>query len=258
LDRFNTETGKITVANLLTGSTDPDLDPVSFVSANGPSAQGAMITTVGDEVIYTAASPTAIIGNDTFTYTVRDPAGLTATETVTVHLVNRPPVAVADTVTRAAGQPLTIPSASLLANDSDPDGDVISIATVSITSQQGVPVALNGTDITYTPTGIVTGDDTFTYNLRDAQGLVVSGTVTVHTNAPASAAVLSVANRVGGGAALALKGVAFTRYVISVSTDLVNWTALTTVTTDANGNATAEDSTAPADGAGRFYRTDSN
>ncbi|WP_438479983.1 Ig-like domain-containing protein [Oleiharenicola lentus] len=260
IQRHNDEPATITTAALINAASDPDSDPLTFVAAATTSAQGATISVNAGLITYTAASPTAIVGDDTFTYTITDSRVATpVTGTVTVKLLNRAPVGAADSVNRAAGEALSVSAATLLGNDSDADGDVITITAVSGTSAQGVPVVLTGTTITYTPNAAITGTDTFTYTVRDSKGLASEPvTVTVATTAPTTAPTLTVSNRAGGGAALQLKGVAFTSYVISVSTDLVTWTPLTTVTTNAQGLATAEDTTAPSDGAGRFYQADHN
>lgn len=87
-------------------------------------------------------------------------------------LANRPPVAVDDAATTTIGIPVVI---AVLANDSDPDGDPLSIAT---TPPAFGTIAVAGGSITYTPTTAgVTGIDTFTYTISDGRGGVATATV---------------------------------------------------------------------------------
>ncbi len=66
-------------------------------------------------------------------------------------IVNTPPVAVADTLGAIENSVFNWPTTNVLANDTDADGDLLSVANVSATSTQGGTVSLGGTTITYTP-----------------------------------------------------------------------------------------------------------
>ncbi|NOU45325.1 MAG: DUF4347 domain-containing protein, partial [Methyloglobulus sp.] len=122
-----------------------------------------------------------VTATDTFTYTVQDPGGLvsnTATLTITVTGTNDAPTAVNDTASTNEDIPLTIPVATLLANDTDPDtGD-----TLTVTSVQG---AVNGTVslvsgvVTFTPTAHYNGPASFTYTISDGKGGTSTATVNV-------------------------------------------------------------------------------
>jgi hypothetical protein len=101
------------------------------------------------------------------------------TSRVAMLVLNTPPLAGADTIFRPAGQGMMIEVASLLANDTDPDGDALSIAAVSPASSHGATVVLNGTVITYTPPANFNALDTFTYTLADTRGATATGLVTV-------------------------------------------------------------------------------
>jgi hypothetical protein len=94
-------------------------------------------------------------------------------------VVNTPPVAGPDNLTAFDYQTITISSAALLANDSDADGDALTITSVSPASSRGGTVSLSGGSIYYSPpTGFV-GSDTFDYQLADSRGASVGGQVTV-------------------------------------------------------------------------------
>ena len=131
---------------------------------------------------------------DSFTYTVDDDDGGTASATVTVRItgVNDPPVANNDTAPAVANEdvPLSIDAASgLLINDSDAEGDRLRVAEFSSKSALGVDVTV-GVDgnYTYDPSSSdalqalaegQTATDTFSYRVDDGRDLSATATVTV-------------------------------------------------------------------------------
>ena len=75
---------KINIANLLASSTsDPDGDARTLVSV-GASAQGASVSIASGRILYNPANS----NNDSFSYTVSDGQGHTATSTINVMVVN--------------------------------------------------------------------------------------------------------------------------------------------------------------------------
>src|SRR5690606_27192679 len=116
----------------------------------------------GTSVTYTLT--TDYTGTDTFEYTVSDGNGgtVTATVTVMVNNVNKPPVATADSYSMDEN---TVGTFAVLTNDSDPDGDSLSITSTTQGTQGAV--AISGTSVTYTPTTDYTGTDTFEYTVSD-------------------------------------------------------------------------------------------
>ncbi len=75
---------KIAIAGLLANDSSPTGAAFSFDGAAAASAQGVTITRSGAFLVY--AAPAELSADDTFTYSIRDAAGLTATGTVTVHV----------------------------------------------------------------------------------------------------------------------------------------------------------------------------
>lgn len=92
--------------------------------------------------------------------------------------VNQAPVAANDSAWTAPGTPVTI---AVLANDSDPDGDALTI-TAAGQAQHGQLVINNGQTITYTPTAGYSGSDSFTYQVSDGRGGTASATVTLNVS----------------------------------------------------------------------------
>ncbi len=96
---------------------------------------------------------------------------------------NNPPAAQSDFAATSKDDPVTI---DLLANDSDPDGDAISIDPNSITAPDKGTVVDNGDGtVTYTPKNNNSGLGTFTfdYTITDGNGNTDSATVTVEVTA---------------------------------------------------------------------------
>lgn len=159
--------------DVLTNDTDPNSDPLSIASFTQPG--NGTVTQVGNNLVYTPAG--GFTGTDTFTYVVTDPAGnqSTATVTVTVTAANpNVPVANNDTATTTSGSPVTV---DVLANDTDPDGDTLSIA--SFGQGNNGTVTQVGNNLVYTPAAGFTGTDTFTYTVTDPAGNLNTATVTV-------------------------------------------------------------------------------
>ncbi|MBM4070138.1 MAG: hypothetical protein FJ271_14475 [Planctomycetes bacterium] len=95
---------------------------------------------------------------------------------------NRPPTAVNDSAVAYLGQATRI---SVLANDSDPDQNPLSVTAVT-QGQHGAVVGNSDGTITYTPRAGFTGSDTFTYTIADGKGGTATATVTVTVLDPAA------------------------------------------------------------------------
>lgn len=101
-----------------------------------------------------------------------------ATVNLSVSPVNDPPVAVTDSATTSASSPVTV---TVLANDSDVDGDPLSITAV--TNGANGTVVIAGAGVTYTPNAAGPYSDRFTYTVSDGQGGSAVGTVNVNVTA---------------------------------------------------------------------------
>jgi VCBS repeat-containing protein len=116
-------------------------------------------------------------GTDTFTYRAYDGIATSdpATVTITVTGVNDAPVAVDDTAETTQGVALVIP---VLGNDSDVEGDTLSVKEVGVPSNGEATLNANST-ITYISSTV--GVDQFTYTITDGEG-DDTATVTVTVN----------------------------------------------------------------------------
>ena len=106
-------------------------------------------------------------------FTVTNMVPITVTD-----FYNNPPTAVGDNANTRESVAVTI---DVMANDSDIDGDGISLFSVS-TPAHGIAV-INGGLIDYTPNTLFFGVDTFTYQLQDAPGAQDTAMVTVTVTA---------------------------------------------------------------------------
>src|SRR5262249_12723845 len=107
----------------LANDSDPDGDPLSIVSV---SPTNGLASIAGTNVLFTPA--TNFTGIATMGYTITDGDGGTNVALITINVTNRPPIAVNDAISTPFNTPVTIP---VLANDSDPDGDPLTIVSVS-------------------------------------------------------------------------------------------------------------------------------
>ena len=92
---------------------------------------------------------------------------------------NRNPVATADSAVTLKGIATTI---AVLANDSDPDGNTLTIASVTPPAHGTATINASGT-ITYTSVSGYAGSDSFTYTVSDGHGGTATATVSVTVKA---------------------------------------------------------------------------
>ena len=89
---------------------------------------------------------------------------------------NHPPVAGDDSATTAEDNPVKV---SILANDSDPDGDSVHVSGVGAPAHGVALLDASGTGIDYTPAANYFGSDAFTYAIADGNGGSDTGSVAV-------------------------------------------------------------------------------
>jgi hypothetical protein len=167
--------------NVLANDSDADGDTLTVSGYQTASAQGGTVSCTSAGVC-TYTPPANFNGADTFTYTASDGKGGSdsATVAITVNPVNDPPVAVDDTATTDEDSSVEV---GVLANDSDPDGDTLTISAYQAVSNYGGTVSCtSGGACTYTPRVGFDGIDTFTYTVSDGSGGSATATVTVTVN----------------------------------------------------------------------------
>ncbi len=162
--------------NVLDNDSDANGDPLMLTSAT--STDGSVRFTPEGEVVFTPN--TDFNGATTITYTVSDGNGgsTTGTVNVTVNPVNDAPVAVDDEASTAFNTSVVV---DLIGNDTDVDGDTLSLASFS--SPDGTLDDNGDGTVTFTPNDGFSGTATITYTVSDPGLLTDEGTATVNVGA---------------------------------------------------------------------------
>lgn len=169
-----------TIAVLENDSDPDDGDSLTIIGVSDPvegntvsiNDNGTPEDPSDDFLVYTAAAD--FEGEDSLLYTISDGRGGTASATVNVTgITNDPPVAADDEAIVAQGADAAI---AVLANDSDPDGNSLTIITVA--DPENGTVDIDGDRIIYSPNDEFTGTDSFTYSISDGAA-TDTATVTV-------------------------------------------------------------------------------
>ncbi|MBB1609658.1 MULTISPECIES: retention module-containing protein [unclassified Pseudomonas] len=181
----NEDTALTIAANTLLGNdSDIDGDSLSILSVQG--AVNGTVKLENGNVVFTPAKD--VNGTGSFTYTVSDGHGGTSTASVTVGInaVNDAPVAKPDNASTQEDKPVTL---NVLANDSDVDGDALSVTSASA-SNGSVTINTDGT-LTYTPKANFSGSDSITYTISDGHGGTASSTVALSVTPVADVPLLN-------------------------------------------------------------------
>lgn len=168
-DLFTTAESTALNTTVAVNDADPDGNNLIYTTAAIVSPSFGNVT-INSNGTFNYIPNTGFSGSDSFTYQVCDDGtpSLCATATVTINVtpVNDAPLAIVDIVTTTEDTPLI--GFSLVANDSDPDGNQLAISTtpVATTSNGTLTIFANGT-FNYTPNANFNGFDSFVYQLCD-------------------------------------------------------------------------------------------
>lgn len=121
-------------------------------------------------------------GPDSFTYNAANACGVsnTATVSLTVSPANRNPIAGTDNVTIAANSYAYFDPRP---NDSDPDGDPLTLVSVTPPSH-GNSWTNSNNYVSYVPTAGWSGSDAFTYTISDGRGGTATGAINITVTPP--------------------------------------------------------------------------
>ncbi len=205
---LNLTTNENTPVNGAVSASDPDGDTLSFSITGNPASGTVVLNPATGTFTYTPA--TGFSGSDSFVVTVSDGNGGTVTSTVTigVNAVNNAPTAVNDNATTDESTAVAV---AVRANDADPDGDPLSVTSVTQGANGSVVIDIATGNPIYTPNAGFVGTDSFTYTIDDGFGATSTATVTVTVNAvaPVNNAPIAVADSITvaeGGVATTLNG----------------------------------------------------
>ncbi len=153
--------------------TANDSGPITSIAISTAPAHGSAVVS-GLNVVYTPAGN--YFGSDSLSYTATGPGGTSAPASVTVAVTPLAvPVAVPQTATVLAGQPVTVHGAN------GASGGPFTVAAVVSPPSAGTAV-VNGTDILYTSVIGSSGDIRFSYTLANAFGVSAPVTATISVN----------------------------------------------------------------------------
>ncbi|EJG1894877.1 tandem-95 repeat protein, partial [Vibrio parahaemolyticus] len=165
-----------TIIKVLGNDTFEGDDKVVSLDTNNGPANGTVSVNPDGSVTYTPNDN--YHGADSFTYIVTS-GGVSESTTVSVDVtpVNDAPVAKDDIATTQEDTAVTI---DVLPNDSDVDGDKLSIESASVPKEQGTVEVVNG-KLVFTPAENFNGDAEITYTVTDGE-LTDEAKVTVTVN----------------------------------------------------------------------------
>jgi len=175
--------GKTSVTINVTGNDTDVEDTTLKVSAISNISTGTVTNNNDGTLTYSADGD--YNGTITFDYTVMDSSGAsdTASVTVTINAMNDPPKTVDDYKTTQEDTQAVI---AVLANDTDVEGDMLSLTDVYGCTHGTADI--EGNNIVYTPNENYYGTDQFTYEVSDGNGgtstAIVHMTITSVNDAP--------------------------------------------------------------------------
>lgn len=177
-DVFNLPHDHVLNGSVAANDHDPDGDPLTFV-LDSEITTGQLNWQSNGSFSYTP--PAGFSGTVTFAYHATDGILDSSQATATINVQNHAPVASDDEFSVIHDRSL---SGNILTNDSDADGDSITIETLSSFSHGDFTLDPNG-HFTYEPAVGFIGSDTLTYKLNDSlvDSQVATVTITV-TNSP--------------------------------------------------------------------------
>ena len=176
--------------NVLGNDSDVDGGPLTVIGAL--SAEGAEVSVNADGTVN--YQPNANFnGVDTITYTVSDGAGgvTTGELKITVQAVEDAPVAANDGID--AIEDTLLENITVLENDTDADGDLLTVTTAVSTAGGAVSINADGS-LNYQAPANFTGEDTITYTISDGNEGTSTATVTVTVASVNDAPVAGAAN----------------------------------------------------------------
>lgn len=171
--------------------------PVPTLQLSGTLPSGIAFTAGTGQFTGTAAPGTA--GNYPLVLTASNGVNPSAQQNFTL-VINTAPIARGDRFATPPNTAVSFPAARLLLNDTDPDGDALSVSAVDAASAASGTVQLQSGNLLYTPASGFQGEDSFRYTVSDGRGGLAIGLVqvSVGTGTLASPTLSSVQRELGG------------------------------------------------------------
>ena len=182
-DNYQVNEDESLTVNVLDNDFDPEGLALIIDSILLPPFNGTL--TQDDAGNFTYVPRLNFHGSDSASYRVIDAEGATAEATVFFEVlsVNDNPIAVDDTYGVDVNGNIVADNTNLLNNDSDIDGDDLTVSTTPITPAQFGTVSINADgSFSYQSSGVLTENDQFVYQVTDGQGGTATATVTILPN----------------------------------------------------------------------------
>ena len=177
-DSATTIVGTPVEIHVLANDSDPEGVSLSISNYDAASMHGGNVSCTTTTCTYTP--PAAYNGTDNFAYTASDGFNTSAPATVTITVnANQAPTATDDQAATNQDTPVVI---AVLANDSDPEGQALSISSFDPISANAGTIACGAT-CTYTPSPGYVGADSFNYTASDGVNTSAPATVNISVNA---------------------------------------------------------------------------
>lgn len=177
---------RIDISDLLSNDFDPEHDAFTYGGVH--NVQGGILEVKTEQVLMNPGAPAgsiaiyedreyleftpAALGDATFQYDLIDEFGAASTHTVEIEVIpdNDPPRANNDLgFETLEDEPIYIDVATLLENDTDPNGDVLLITSVERFPQNGRVKLLDDGRIVFTPRSDFNGQAGFEYTITDGE-----------------------------------------------------------------------------------------
>jgi VCBS repeat-containing protein len=176
------DTLNVAAPGLLINDTDVDGDTLTVnTSPESPPSYGTLTLYTDGSYEYIHDGSETI--SDSFVYRISDGYGGTDTATVTITItpVNDPPDAANDNASVAEGGTLNVAAPGLLANDTDADGDDLTVNTTPATLPSNGTLTLYASGAyDYTHDGGESTSDSFEYEVLDGNGGTDTATVNIN------------------------------------------------------------------------------
>jgi VCBS repeat-containing protein len=182
---FPSGTHTVPAPGVLGNDTDVDSPTLTAILVSGPTAGTLVLNPNGSFTFSYTGPPTTV----TFTYKANDSVADSNVTTVTITILNQAPVANPDSFAAVGNTelrvgtggtlyPAAVVAGSVLANDSDPEGDTLTVTGVATPPAHGtVSINPNGS-FNYLPNAGYIGPDSFQYTVSDGAN-TATGTVTL-------------------------------------------------------------------------------
>ncbi|MEZ4656774.1 MAG: Ig-like domain-containing protein [Caldilineaceae bacterium] len=168
-------------ATVLSNDSDPEDGAAVTISTTPVTNVAHGNLTINSNGTYEYQPDAGFAGSDSFVYMISDSGGLTDTATVNIDVTNTAPTATNDSFT---AQTATAFNGNVKSNDSDADGDPLTVNTTPVSNVTHGSLTLNGDGtFSYTSDAGYVGPDSFTYEISDNAGATAQATATISVSA---------------------------------------------------------------------------